>query len=79
MFRRGGFDGARSLGEIGVTREQGPQTMHVIGQNDPSVDVEGSASARFEVCRRQLRNFTRQKHENRLLTIIYRPGLDASG
>lgn len=35
------FDDFPAQGEIGVPIRERPDAMHVVGQNDPGVDVEG--------------------------------------
>ena len=37
------FDDFPAQGEIGVAIRERPDAMHVVGQNDPGVDVEGMA------------------------------------
>jgi hypothetical protein len=44
-LRERGLDRAPTTREVGVVRRQCPQAVHVVGKDDPGVDVEGSAGA----------------------------------
>jgi hypothetical protein len=35
------LDGAPAAGEVGIACRQGPQAVHMVGKDDPGVDVEG--------------------------------------
>lgn len=44
-FGEAGFDGAPAAGIIGIVFRQGPDAVHVIGEDDPRVDVKRGAEA----------------------------------
>jgi hypothetical protein len=44
-FRKCDFDCASSTGEVGVAWRRGPQAMHMVGQNDSSIDAKGRPQA----------------------------------